>query len=152
MANTVVQDIVVEKLTKYGFADGKGYVSFSKKFTDQAQIVPGASFEGEVYTSEGGTRYLNKIVKTNGLPHEEKKAREHAPAVTAPPAPKKAPASEVMSKADWSAKDRSQLIGGLSHDAAVLVAAMMQTGTVEDPVATFSTTLKGLLEVRDGMK
>ena len=106
MANTVVETITVAALTKYGFkgTDGK-FVSWSKFVSDavKAEVVPGLSFEGELYVSPTGTRYLNKIVKKL-----EAKNLGAPAAVPKPSVKKTVPVVEdkPMSRADWDSKDK----------------------------------------------
>ena len=60
-----------------------------------------------------------------------------------------------MTKAEWSAKDRSQLIGGLSHDAATIVAAAMTLqpfNSTDEVLLFYKRVLEGLLRIRDEVK
>lgn len=59
----------------------------------------------------------------------------------------------TLSKEEWAAKDRSQLVGGLSHDAATLVAAAVTSGVpVEQVIEKFKVVLAGLIKARDEVK
>ncbi len=67
--------------------------------------------------------------------------------------PKTAVKSEVMSKADWNAKDRSMMVGGLSHDAAVLVAASATANvSIQEILSSYEVALKRLVEIRENVK
>lgn len=160
MASTTVVKVRVQELSKFGFKNSDRYVNYSKqlKDSDKMKVVPGAEFEAEFYVSDSGKEYLNKILSEVVQPKKnEPKATVKAEAKET----KKAePAglgslSATMSKADWSNKDRSQLIGGLSHDAATLSVAIMNvqgTTDVSEAVSLFEEVLKGLIKVRDGVK
>jgi hypothetical protein len=162
MANNSVVSVKVEKLTKFGYADAKGFVSYSKNMSDsdKALVVPGAEFEAEIYTAESGARYLNKIVAR--APHvtapKAKVVEVKASAVVTEGPKAKTGTSESMTKAEWSAKDRSQLIGGLSHDAAELVAAifpilpMHPAEAVDSVLSIYKEVLVGLLKIRDEVR
>src|ERR1051326_107676 len=76
--SVTVKTFKVKSLSKYGFfADGveKG-VYFSKKLleADKTRIVPGVSFDGELFTSDSGGLYLNKVTAF----HESKKVEKSA--------------------------------------------------------------------------
>lgn len=112
MASTTVAKLVVTKLTKYGFqvADGS-YVNYSKKFpeAEKTQIVPGFSFDGELYIADSGTQYLNKVLggsATASAPAVAPKAVDSDRAKRFTPkgyiGGKK---SNDMSKEEWAEKD-----------------------------------------------
>jgi hypothetical protein len=158
MSSTVKEQIVVSELSKYGFKIGNEYVNYSTKLpeADKTKVVPGASFHAELFVSDAGKRYLNKIlssdtsVKAAAPVVDVDRAKKFVPKFS--PAEKKA-TSETMTKADWSAKDRSQLLGGLCHDAATLAAAAITTGTsAEDVLKIFKATLDGVIELRTEVK
>lgn len=83
MSNNVVVKVQVEALSKFGYKDAEGYVSYSKNCTDhdKALVVPGAAFEAEIYTAPSGARYLNKIVARSAHV-EAPKATATVPAAT----------------------------------------------------------------------
>ncbi len=66
---------------------------------------------------------------------------------------KKVTNNVTMTKADWNAKDRSMMIGGLAHDAAVLAAAAA-TANVEIGVLLndYEAALKAMVLIREEMK
>ncbi len=159
MAETKVMDVEVVKLTKFGFQNEKSeYVGYSNymKDTDKAKVVPGRKFSVEMYIADSGSQKINKILKQLETA-QVNQALETAKVIAkvTPGTKEFKSANETMSKAEWSAKDRSQLIGGLSHDSATLVAAMLAMRPIENTsevIALFSEVLNGLLQVRDSLK
>lgn len=167
MAQTSVVKVKVQELSKYGYkADGR-YVGYSKqlKDSDKARVVPGAEFEAEYYVADSGKEYLNKIIATVSSSFgaatpvvDTDQTKESDASRTkrfTPKFEKKASStSEGMSKADWAQKDRNMMIGGRSHDAAVIVAAMVnvQSLDVKQALDTYESLLKGMLEVAEVVK
>jgi|ERR1051326_349286 hypothetical protein len=153
--SVTVKTFKVKSLSKYGFfADGveKG-VYFSKKLleADKTRIVPGVSFDGELFTSDSGGLYLNKVTAF----HESKKVEKSAEKTVEKAVEKKsfkAKDDTSMSKAEWQAKDRSQLIGGLSHDAAAITAALVAVDTTLVPLDVYKELLEGMLKIRAEVK
>ncbi len=166
MPKTEVATIKVKGLSQYGFfVDGfeKG-VYFSKQFKDQAKVLPGAELEVELYVADSGSKYLNKIL--GSVAHspvkasvDTERAQKVVDAVLAKPKSfvpkfqKKEGASATMSKEEWQAKDRSQLIGGLCHDAAQLTLAALTVGVKpEEVIKTFNVILDELMALRAEVK
>lgn len=176
MASTTVVKFVVKSLSQYGFftEDNKSVYTKKTPESDKAQIVPGVSFEGEVWTSDKGAMYLNKIVAlapaqpkvfingtkvtdTNPVVYAEQakkavnsdRAKHFMPSFA-----KKVASDNTMSKAEWSAKDRSQLIGGLSHDAAAITAVMVNVDGLnkDSALALYKELLVGMLAIREEVK
>jgi hypothetical protein len=108
MPSTQIVEVAVEQLTKFGYKDASGYVSYSKKLSDddKLKVVPGAKFEGEYYVADSGTRYLNKVFKTlqkaDTVKIEKPVVAKSVEVKTFPVAPAK---NETMSKAEWADKD-----------------------------------------------
>lgn len=163
MANTTLVHLKVKSLSKYGFFTAestKGY-NYSPKLSeaDKARIVPGFEFDGDVYVSEKGAQYLNKIVGevkpvvTDVTPPVDTKvAPKFVPKFTKTEAP-----TNGMTKAEWQAKDRSQLIGGLSHDAATIAVAVLNLDGSNEPgtdsaLRVYRTLLEGMLKIREELK
>jgi hypothetical protein len=135
MAQTVVVNVVVEELSKYGFKANGKYVGLSKQLSesDKAKIVPGASFEAEYYVSDNGKEYLNKILTVietaprNSHPGlapkvDTKPDTERAKKFT-PKYEKKADATSAgLSKDEWAAKDRR-----ISRQGCIQVAVQVQS-------------------------
>lgn len=172
MATTQIVKVKVEELTKYGFKANGKYVGLSKQLSeaDKTRLVPGAEFEAEYYVADSGKEYLNRILSTGAFAPDVP-GTVVAPKVQTTEAPKvdterakrftpkfnkseAKPASETMSKADWNAKDRNMMIGGRSHDAAVIVAAMVnvQSLDVQTALDVYEALLKGMLEVAEVIK
>lgn len=183
MATTQMETVKVKALSKFGFQIESGeYINFSKQLaeTEKGKIVPGGEYEVEMYRSDGGKGYVNKVVKTNmagsnnqvGTVKPLKQAGEAGITATPLVVPEvvtfrtkvitpistvlgKPLKTEIMSKAEWTAKDRSQLIGGLSHDAAAVVASMVQVASSMDVVEAlivYKQLLEGMLKIREGLK
>lgn len=168
MATTTIVKVKIEELSKYGFKANGKYVGLSKQLpeADKTKIVPGAEFEAEYYVADSGKEYLNKIVKT--LTNATTETPVNTPtAITTKVDTERAKKflpkfvkkdvisdSEKMSKADWSAKDRSQLIGGLSHDAATLAAVVININSLdaESALSIYKVFLEGMLKIREEVK
>ncbi len=137
----------VETITKFGFvADGKKY-RYDEVAVDRASIVPGA--EIDIATGAG----IELAVKLASVAVAEPVMEVVPDKKVFTPKFQKTE-SATMSKSEWAAKDRSQLIGGLSHDAAAIVAALVHTTsmTAKEVLGVYKETLLGLLEIRDGLK
>jgi hypothetical protein len=166
MAQTNVMDVQVKQLTKYGFQNDKDeYIGWSKniKDADKSQVVPGRKFSVEMYIADSGKQYVNKVLRqldavasvpakavTSTLTGVTVEQIQKVKAMTS-----SAKSSDTMTKAEWSAKDRSQLIGGLSHDAATLAAALLPMSpdnTPEDVLVTYKQLLEGMLKIRDEVR
>ena len=154
MSQTVRDKITVAELSKYGVKVGNEYVNFSKnlKEADKGLIVPGAALDVELFVSDSGKRYINTVFSSSFS--APKTAKAETPKV--PPKTETKATSATMTKEEWKEKDRSQLIGGLSHDAAMLVAAMITvfgniTSTTE-AIALHKDVLQGLLNTREVLK
>lgn len=159
MSQVKVETMKVKSLSKFGFfVEGKEKgVYFSKKLdaSSKTNIVPGVEFEGELFVSDTGGEYLNKVVKF--LPGVIAKATVVESKKEAVVTPKKESTYKTkedttMSKSDWALKDRSQLIGGLSHDAAAITAALVAVDTNLVPLDVYKELLEGMLKIRSGVK
>ena len=104
MATTIVEKVSVTELTKYGFKDATGaYINWSKNLKDSEKtpVVPGRTFDMELYVADSGKKYVNKVMaeSNNG------KATV-TPRVTSKVTLKATPATATtMSKEEWQAKD-----------------------------------------------
>lgn len=139
--------VKVESISKFGFvADGKIY-KYSEVSTPRINIVPGADIELE--TSGTATALSTDIVPLSEREVDTDRAKKFTPTYT-----KKVDADK-MSKAEWSAKDRSQLIGGLSHDAATITATMLTLqvyNNAEEVLNCYKQLLEGMLKIRNEIK
>jgi hypothetical protein len=65
MATTQLEKVQIVELTKYGFKDGTGaYIGWSKNLDEKAKIpvVPGRTFNMELYIADSGKKYVNKVL------------------------------------------------------------------------------------------
>lgn len=128
---------------------GKFY-SFGKSYKGDVAFSAGTKLSVDLYTSPKGNAYINSLEtvkveeKVSDLP---KKNQSTKPEVKN---------DNSMSKAEWQAKDRSQMIGGLSHDAATLVAAAIHVwghfSNTQEIVEAHKQVLEGLLKNREELK
>jgi hypothetical protein len=164
MSQTTVVKVKVQELSKFGFKANDRYVGLSKNLSeaDKTRLVPGAEFEAEYYIADSGKEYLNKILKSIDAPHVENKPAvasglvvdtERAKRFT-PKFTKTAAVDNSMSKADWAQKDRNMMIGGRSHDAAVIVASMVNVNSLsgEQALSEYKFLLEGMLKIADEVK
>lgn len=150
-----METIKVKQLSKFGVQLESGeYVNWSKKIkdSDKGLIVPGGTFSVDMYRAESGKGYIN-AVETGTQPVLVAPVFAKTPVVKPLAATPKADKAEVMTKADWSAKDRSMMVGGLSHDAAVLVAASVTANvSLSEVLEHYTTALKALVVIREEVK
>lgn len=112
MASVVKEKVQVVELTKYGFKDGTGaYVGWSKQLPEAAKtpVVPGRSFDMELYIADSGKRYVNAIIaqateiplpvapRGPGRPPKVGASIQHNFECT--------PAGAAMTRTDWDNKD-----------------------------------------------
>ncbi len=133
------------------------FYSFSKFYKGPTVFVPGTVLEVDVYTTGKGGKYLNKATILTELPSQAEKepAKEPKKAPSKPvEAPKAVKTSEAMTKAEWSAKDRSQLIGGLSHDSAAIASVLVNVNSLDakGALAVYKELLEGMLLIREQVK
>ncbi len=150
----------VKALSKFGFfveGEEKGiYFDRSLLEADRGRFVPGAEIPVILRVADSGTKYVTAIgasksgrIITNTAPDQTLAETKATPVATPKPVVK----AEVMSKADWNAKDRSMMVGGLSHDAAVLVqTAHMSNSSIEDVLFDYKRTLQELINIREEVK
>lgn len=110
MATTQLDTIKVDELSKFGFKSNGEYINWSKtiKETDKVGVVPGRTFQMELYIADSGKKYVNKvlnIVESADVPAPKKAATRTAPTVAAPKAVAKTE-DAPMTRTDWDAKDR----------------------------------------------
>lgn len=130
MATTQLEKVSVKALSKFGFQDSKGeYVNWSKfvKDEDKINVVPGRTFNMELYISDSGKKYVNKVlqmVETADVPAPIKMVKSNskvAPLVTV--------ADKPMTREDWDSKDRRISRQGVIQAA---VQAVASQSTLED--------------------
>ncbi len=155
--NVTLQTINISAKSKFGVLDATTNKWFNPKEKDMlSEFNVGQSYNVELSESQGkdGKTYVN-ITKVVGARGPVADAPVTVPVVVAKPAFKKqwgAKKADVPIT-DWAAKDRSQLVGGLCHDAAALAAAVISTGTtVEAALEKYKALLDGVLRLREGVK
>jgi hypothetical protein len=160
-----MERIVIEAKSAFGVLDAqtKKWKNTNDK-TLLDSIVRGKAYDVEiadVKSSDGKVRkQIVKAVEVNfegGAPNEAPKSE-----VKVSVAPKPAPApfkKREFTKAvdakpvDWDKKDRSQLVGGRSHDAVELVAASLQSCTPMPKVLElYKEALEGILKLAEEIK
>ena len=108
MATSVKEKVNVEQLSKYGFKAGGEYYNWSKNITEEhkGKVVPGASFDMDIYVADSGKKYVNAVngmLEAGSVPKAEPKF--NAPKTAAVYTGRKATTDDSMSKAEWAAKD-----------------------------------------------
>lgn len=154
MQNITRETITIEAFGKYGPKANGGYFNWSQKSgLSDASVKIGGTYDVLVYQSPGKkTRYINQIVG-------ETPTANPTPVVEAAPARiMEAPTKEVSStkaksddkEAYWAAKNDSQKLGGLFHDAAQITAAIAMSGgyDVAKALTAFEEVLNGVIKVR----
>ncbi len=146
----------VKSLSKFGFfveGEDKGiYFDRSLLEADRGKFVPGAEIPVTLRVAESGTKYVMGIgqVFPAQVSFNQGQPASNALAQIATPVKAK---SETMSKSDWASKDRSMMVGGLSHDAAVLAAASATANvSIQEILSSYEVALKRLVEIRENVK
>lgn len=107
MAQTVKETIQVASLGKWGPKVGDEYYSWSKniKEADKGKVVPGGTYDCDVYIADSGKKYLNSVtVNGNVAPLLVAPVFKDTPLVK--PVKVSVKKSEEMTRADWDSKDR----------------------------------------------
>ena len=137
MATTMMDKIVVQELTKFGFkvVGSNDYINYSKNLLadDKARVVPGANLEVEFYVADSGKRYLNKVVAgivpvnqapTQATPAEVKTVNTKKSFT--PKYQKKAEATSAgLTKDEWAAKDQRISRQGVIQAAVIALAPVV---------------------------
>ncbi len=152
MGNNTVTKVAVEALSKFGYKDAEGYVSYSKNCTDhdKALVVPGAQFEAEIYTAPSGARYLNKIVARSAhveapkakavpaaVPMSDTVDTERAKKFTPKFEKKDTAISAGLSKEEWASKDRRISRQGCIQVAVQVVSDFDQAAELADKMLSY---------------
>ncbi len=108
MSSTVKEKVSVEQLSKFGFKANNEYYNWSKKISeeDKGKVIPGASFDMDIYVADSGKKYVNSVIgmlEAGQAPKPE--AKFNSPKATPKYEGRGAVADNSMSKADWAAKD-----------------------------------------------
>jgi hypothetical protein len=166
MSTTQIVKCKVEEMSKFGYKANGRYVNYSKQLseTDKARVVPGAEFEAEYFVADSGKEYLNKVLKVNQQeaikpfvatdvtpPVDRERAKRFTPKFI-----KKENVDKAMTRADWDQKDRNMMIGGRSHDAAVITASLIAVNSglcdEENALVTYRAILEGMLKIAEEVK
>lgn len=164
----VTELIRITGVSPYSVFSGSTRFSFNKGL-DSSMFVKGSSYSVETYVNDKGNKVISKLLNCLGTLGADvgtasplDASANQLPAAQAAPAfsPFKKKAfvpyakkADAMSKEDWAVKDRSQLIGGRSHDAAQLVHASLVTGTpIEQVIETYKATLIALVNMASEVK
>jgi len=159
-----VETIQVEVVGKFGVKAGEVWYGLGKELSLD-QFARGDSYTVGVATAKSGKKYIREIL-SGSAPLVASAPVAPAAAVVAAPVVKaaykpfnkfgggaKKDSGATMSKEEWQAKDRSQLIGGLSHDAAAMVQAHVQSmKPMDDLLSLYEQALGGLLVIRERIK
>lgn len=128
MASTVKEKVTVQELSKYGFKANGEYINWSKnvKESDKGRVVPGGTFEMELYIADSGKKYVNSVSASTDQIHGD------VPNVPKPlivkTVSKAAAKTDAMSKDEWQAKDTR-----ISRQGVIQVAVQV-AGSFEDAV------------------
>ena len=139
MASSVKETLKVDSLGKWGPKVGNEYLSWSKKITDadKGKVVPGGTYEMDLYIADSGKRYINSVkvsgtANTTVVIQPEPLLQAVKPTHSDfgyPLKPKVAKKLDEMSKDEWAAKDRR-----ISRQGCIQVAVQV-TSNFEDAVA-----------------
>jgi hypothetical protein len=83
MGNKPTEKITIEGIGQYGpKANGRYYYISKMSALTNASFIPGATYNVEVYTSDKGAKYINKIVSGNDTATQESapEVKQTAPA------------------------------------------------------------------------
>ena len=154
MSAITVMKFKVKSLSKFGFfAEGleKG-VYYSKKLDEKTkvQIVPGVEFEGELFTSDTGGMYLNKVnsfAVIKVTPKVESKQEIKSEVKVKPVY--KAKEDTSMSKDEWAAKDTRISRQGLIQACVIALAPVVSLELLPEEAKKLATEmLKFVNEVK----
>lgn len=152
-----IETIKVKQLAKFSVVTESGeYINWHKeiKDSDKGKVIPGGVYSVEVERNpESNKGYIKAVVS----PTNTTIAAATAPTFVAlPPVvdiKQLISAKPAEVKTDWATKDRSQLIGGLSHDAAELAAAAVAYNVpISSIVDQYRLALVALIKIRDEVK
>ncbi len=156
MQNITRETLTIESIGKYGPRANGQYFSWSNKSgLSNDSVKVGQTYDVLIYQTPGKkTRYINQIVgEAASAPARTLEAKAHEQSATAVEAPKAGgiagkPAADK--EAYWAAKNDSQKLGGLFHDAAQITAAVAMSGGYDVPkaLAAFEEVLNGVIAVR----
>lgn len=107
MSMTIKETVTINSLGKWGPRVGDEYYSWSKniKETDKGRVVPGGTYEMELYVADSGKKYINTVLNNDSV---AKLLKPTVDTVKVTPQVTKSikTVSSEMSKDEWAAKDR----------------------------------------------
>lgn len=111
------------------------------------------SDDGKVRKQITKMTLVNLEAPTNGTPEAPKVEVKAAPKSFTPFKKREFTKAADAKPVDWDKKDRSQLVGGRSHDAVVLVQVSLQSCTPMPKVLElYKEALEGILKLADEIK
>lgn len=157
------ETIKVKQLAKFSVVTESGeYINWDKTCPDSEKgtVVGGGEYEMEIERTESGKGRILSVKKTNvtAAPTIVAPVFNNTPVVepikeTVKQLAKMAGADTYTGKTDWAAKDRSMMIGGMSHDAAVLAAAAATANVpLESLLSDYNKALGEMLRLREAIK
>lgn len=136
--NAIVTELRIDRVGPYGVQSNGVWYGVNRPLTPKSFVV------GNVYgvTFKAGTNGKQYIDASSPitLPTEPSNITKAKLADTSPEY--------------WDQKNRSQLVGGLFHDAAQITASLVMTQNLnkDDTLKTFAAVFEALLEYRDSLK
>jgi len=96
---------------KQGSSETKGQANWSKniKEAEKGKIVPGASFDMDIYVADSGKKYVNSVngmLEVGSVPKTAPKYNAPKTVSTTAYTGRKSTTDDTMSKAEWAAKDQ----------------------------------------------
>jgi len=125
MAQTIKETVQVASLGKWGPKVGDVFYSWSKniKDADKGRVVPGGTYDCEVYVADSGKKYINSVAANGNVVTPTLPVSLPKKALTAPKASANLSTSGLlMTRSDWDAKDRR-----ISRQGCIQVAVQVTT-------------------------
>lgn len=150
--------MTVQELTRYGFKANNEYINWHPDIPQDQKgiVVPGGVYQVTYTVNTSGKKYATGVTASKDAPAPLKAGDKLTPTVTNQPVKQEAVIGNSAKGTDWAAKDRSQLIGGLSHDAAELTVALVRVqGSLDNTqaiLAAYKEFLEGLIQIRNEVK
>lgn len=140
MATTQLEKITIQELTKFGFKSNGEYINWSKTLKDDAKIpvVPGRTFQMELYIADSGKKYVNKVLQmvetdVQLMQKDTARAKKYTPKTEET---KTVATGDVpMTRKDWDSKDTRISRQGVIQAAII---AVSQSGLLVDLESLFT--------------
>lgn len=152
-------EITIEAKSPYGVMSQEKWYNFVNK-DDIKKMEVGKAYVvtlEDVKCADGKTRKqvtkFKSVAKTEAKEVKNERREATDTAVTERNPVKESTAARENKATDWAAKDRSQLVGGRSHDAVELVKASLVNATPMPKVLElYKEALNGVLKLADEIK